>query len=501
MQRKRHILGLLFGLSLLAGCAVGPDFKPPAAPKVTAYTRSADISQAGTDKHASGKSQILVRGMAVKPDWWTLFGSHRLDKLVKQALQNNPSLAAASATLRQAQQLYAAQAGSSLYPTVGAKLSASRNRINAAAFGQQSGGTIFNLYNAGVAVNYNLDVFGGNRRALEALAAQADYQRFQLAAARLAVAGNVVTTAFTQAQLAAQVDATEAILRAQQNQLDIARKRFALGAIARMEMLSLQTQLEQTRASLPALRNKLEQTNHLLAVLIGEMPAAADLPQFQLKDFTLPDKLPVSVPSDLVRQRPDIQASSAMLHAATAKYDVAVSNLYPQINLSASLGSQALTTSALFGPGSLIWSVAGQLAQPLFNAGLGAGANAAEASLQAAGANYRQTVLQALRNVADVLRQLANDSDALQAQTAAEASSREALRLVQQQYKVGAASYLQLLTAQQQAQQTRIGLITAQAARLADTAALYQAMGGGILNPAQDPSPPAAGDTKTNTSE
>ncbi|MBS0329445.1 MAG: TolC family protein, partial [Proteobacteria bacterium] len=227
---------------------------------------------------------------------------------------------------------------------------------------------------------------------------------------------------------------------------------------------------------------------HLLAVLTARAPGAADMPRFTLTDFTLPERLPVAVPSDLVRQRPDIQASTALLHAATAQYGVAVANLYPQIDLSASLGTQALTTGALFGPGSMIWTLAGQLAQPLFNAGLKAGANAAEASLQAAGANYQQTVLEALRNVADTLRQLDNDAQALQAQAAADTSAQASLDLVRQQYHLGAASYLQLLTAQQQAQQTRIGLIAAQAARLADSAALYQAMGGGVLD-----TPKAAG--------
>ncbi|MBD3811450.1 MAG: efflux transporter outer membrane subunit [Betaproteobacteria bacterium] len=467
----QRYVGWLAATAMVAGCTtVGPDFRTPDAPTVTRYTREAP-------------PQRVVMGEAVAPEWWTAFGSPRLDDLVKQALHDNFTLAAAEATLRQAQQLHAAQAGSTLYPTVNAKLGASRNQANAAGRGE--GGnqqTLYNLYNAGVAVNYNFDLFGGNRRALEALAAQADYQAYQLAGARLALAGNIVTTAFAQAQLGEQIAATDAILQAQQDQLDIARKRFELGATARTEVLALQTQVEQTRASLPPLRNQLEQADHLLAVLTARAPGAADMPRFALTDFTLPERLPVVVPSDLVRQRPDIQASTALLHAATAQYGVAVSNLYPQIDLSASLGTQALTTGALFGPGSMIWTLAGQLAQPLFNAGLKAGANAAEASLQAAGANYQQTVLEALRNVADTLRQLDNDAQALQARAAADASAQASLDLVRQQYHLGAASYLQLLTAQQQARQTRIGLIAAQAARLADSAALYQAMGGGVLD-------------------
>lgn len=483
--RAGALTALLVGglAAAFAGCAsVGPDFKTPAAPSVAGYTRETLPTNAIPAAVGSNPAQELVAGRTAAPDWWKAFGSSKLDDLVTQALGGSPTLAAAEATLRQARQLYAAQAGSTLYPTVDAKLSASRNQINGASLGQGARGqTIFNLYSASVAVSYNLDLFGGNRRALEALAAQADFQDFQLAGARLTLAGNVVTTAFAQAQLGEQIAATEAIVQAQQSQLDIARKRLAIGVATKVDVLALQTQVEQTRAGLPPLRNKLEQANHLLATLIGEAPGAVDIPRFALADFTLPTQLPVVVPSELVRQRPDIQASTALLHAATAQYDVAVSNLYPQINLSASLGTQALTTGALFGAGSTVWSLAGQLAQPLFNGGLRAGASAAEASLQAAGANYQQTVLQALRDVADVLRQLENDAQTLQAQAAADAAARASLDLVQQQYLLGAASYLQLLTAQQQAQQARLGLIAAQAARLADTAALYQAMGGGVL--------------------
>ena len=475
---------IALGFALLGGCTtVGPDFHAPKAPAVQQYTREALPAQTASAPGSMGGAQRLQTVERIAPDWWRVYGSSRLDGLVDSALRSSPTLAAAEATLRQAQQTYQAQAGSTLYPTVNGNLGANRNQTNSSSFGQSSNtSNIYNLYNASVAVGYNLDLFGGNRRALEALAAQASYQQYQLDGARLTLAANVVTAAFTQAQLGAQIDATEAILKAQQDQLDIARKRFALGAAARSDVLTLQTQVEQTRASLPPLRNSLEQTDHLLAVLLGQAPGAADIPRFTLADFTLPQTLPMVVPSALVQQRPDIQASQALLHAATAQYGVAISKLYPQINLSASLGTQALTTGALFGPGSAVWSLAGSLAQPLFNAGLKAGANAAEASLQAAGANYQQTVLQALRNVADALRALDNDAQTLQAQAAADASAQESLKLVEQQYLLGAASYLQLLTAQQQAQQTRIGLISAQAQRLADSAALYQAMGGGVLD-------------------
>ena len=476
----------LLAAALLAGCTtVGPNFKTPPPPSAKAYTATGLPASTASAPGTLGPAQRFTPAASVQTQWWTSFGSSRLDALVQQALHNSPTLQAAQATLRQARETYRAQAGSTLYPTVTAKLGASRNGINGATQGV-GGNTqhIFNLYNAGIAVNYNLDLFGGNRRALEALAAQADYQAYQLAGARLTLAGNVVTTAFAQAQLRAQIQATEAIAKAQADELGITRKQMQLGAVSLVNVLSLQTQYEQTLAGLPPLRNKLQQADHLLAVLLGEAPSQARIPRFELADFHLPAQLPVVVPSELVRQRPDVQASTALLHVATAQYGVAVSNLYPQINLSASLGTQALTTGALFGPGSAIWTLAGALAQPLFNAGLHAGASAAQANLQAAGANYRATVLQALRNVADALRQLDNDAQTLRAQAAADTSAQQSLQLVDQQYRLGAASYLQLLTAQQQAQNARIALLAAQAARLADSAALYQAMGGGVL-PAQ----------------
>ncbi|MHB1621208.1 MAG: efflux transporter outer membrane subunit [Sulfuricella sp.] len=478
---RLNTLVLVAGTLSLFGCAsVGPDFKQPAPPAVNGYiTQSLPAETVTTPATLMGGAQHLMVGQAVPITWWQNFGSAKLDAYIDQALRTSPSLESAQATLRQAQQTYAAQAGSSQYPQVNAKLGAQRQGTNNSGMGLTGGDRVFELYNAGVTVSYNLDLFGGNRRVLEGYAAQIDYQHYQLEGARLTLAANVVTTAMMQAQYAAQISASEAILAAQQKQLDIARQRLKLGAVARGDELTLQTQVEQTRASIPPLRNKLDQTNHLLAVLAGQAPGAAEVPQFTLADFNLPADLPVVIPSELVRQRPDIQASEALLHAASAQYGVAIANGYPQINLSANLGSQALAASSLFGAGTMIWGLAGQLAQPLFNAGLKAGVKSAEAGFDAATANYRQTVLQALRNVADVLRALDNDAQTLQAQAAADAAARAALDLMQQQYQLGGASYLQLLSAQQQAQQTQINLVAAQVQRLTDTAALYQSMGGG----------------------
>lgn len=472
--------------ALIAGCTtVGPNYTTPRPPRESRYTSQSLPASTVAAPGPLGGAQRFAPVASAAPDWWRAFGSKRLDALIDEALLHNPTLEAAQATLLQARETYAAQAGSTLYPTVTGKLGASRNEINAAGNGQSHGGqTIYSLYNANVAVSYNVDPFGANRRALEALAAQADYQGFQLEAARLALAGNIAITAFSQAGLAAQHEATASILADEQQQLAIAQKRFELGAASRGDVLALESQLEQTRAQLPAIDRRIEQANHLLATLTGREPGASGVPRFTLDEFELPESLPVVVPSDLVRQRPDIQASAALLHVATAQYGVAVANLYPQINLSATLGAQALTVGALFGPGSVVWGLAGQLAQPLFNAGLKSAANAAQASLQAAGANYRETILSALRNVADVLRALDADAKVLAAEVAADTAASGSLALTRDQYDLGGASYLALLVAQQDVQRARIAVIATQAQRLTDSASLFQAVGGSVTMPA-----------------
>jgi len=474
-----NIMASAIVIGLLAGCAVGPDFKRPAAPEVAAYTATPLPAQTTSAPTALGASQRLVGGGRVKPQWWQELGSSKLDALIDEALQASPTLAGAQATLRQAQELYAAQAGSSLYPQVDANLGSQRQRFNPGSLGQSGGAREFSLYDVSVGVHYMLDLAGGNRRALEALAARIDYQRYQLEGARLTLVGNIVTTAVTQAGLEAQIQATVAILHSQEEQLELTRERVRLGQAADDDLLALQTQVEQTRAGIPLLRNQLQQHEHLLAVLAGRAPGAGGLPSFSLQEFTLPTDLPLTVPSELVRSRPDIQAAEALLHAANAEYGVTIAKLYPQLNLNANLGSQALTTGALFGSGSAIWSLVGQLTQPLFDPGLPAEKRAARAAFDAAAANYQNVVLESLRNVADVLRALENDAQRLTALSAADAAAQGALESMQRQYEMGAASYVQLLIAQQQSQQTQIDLIAAQAQRLVDSAALYQAMGGG----------------------
>lgn len=478
---------LRFGVSLglillgLTGCTtVGPNFHSPAAPAVDHYTQH-PLPQhtSATPGIDQGAAQRYLKNQTIPLAWWHIFQNPALNTLVAEGISNSPTLAAAEAKFRQAQQTFAAQAGATENPQVNGKLTAQHQGINNAAFGQPGGKRSFELYNAGLTVSYNLDLFGANRRALEALAAQTDYQHYQLRAAQLTLAGNIVVQAITQAMLNEQIATTQSIIQAQQDQLNLVRQRLKLGAATRSDELTLQTQIQQTRATLPPLKTKRAQANHLLATLTGQAPGAAPIPSFTLADFTLPATLPVVIPSRWVKARPDIQASEALLHAASAQYGVAISNMYPQINLSANLGSQSITPEKLFTPSSLIWSLIGGLTQPLFNGGLQAGADAAHEALSAAAANYQQTVLDGLRNVADVLQATANDADTLAAQAAAEQSAQASLTLVEQQLKLGAANYLQLLIAQQQAAQTRLLSLAARAQRLTDTAALYQAMGGG----------------------
>lgn len=495
--RRLSIVALALGL---VGCAAGPDFKRPTASSVAAYTAAPLPAQTASSPGAFGTPQRFNSASSVTTKWWAQFHSPKLDALVVQSLQHSPTIAAAQSTLRQARETYAAQSGSTLYPQVSATLGAQTLQNNSAAMGLPGGQRRYDLYNAGVGVSYAFDLSGGNRRALEALAAQTEWRRYQLDSAQLSLAGAVVATAVKQALLAAQIDALQQILAAQQEQLEITRARERLGVATASDIATLQTQMEQTRASIAPLRNSADQAVHLLAVLSGQEPGAAKNPRFTLGDFTLPADLPLSLPSELVRQRPDILAAEALLHAASAQIGVTVSKQYPQLTLSANLGSQALTAASLFGGGSMIWGVAGQLAQPLFKPGLKAEARAAESGFDAAAANYRETVLQGLRQVADVLRSLEHDAQALQAQNAAEASARTSLQLVEQQYALGTANALQLLTAQQQLQQTRIGLIAAQAARLNDTALLYQALGGGLQTQVQTHAPTPAASSAVLTS-
>jgi NodT family efflux transporter outer membrane factor (OMF) lipoprotein len=482
----------------LAGCAVGPDFKSPEAPQVAdaahPYTPVPLPAQTASAPGTGGAAQRFATGQDIPALWWQVFHSAPLDELIRSALSRSPTLASAQAALRQARELYAVDAGNRLVPAVTAQLGDTRERASQATSGIP-GGSVFSLYNATVNVSYTVDAFGATRRDLEGLQSAIDYQRFQVEAAYLSLAANVVTTAIQEASLRAQLQATREVIAAETKSLSLVQRQATLGAVSRASVLSQQAQLAQTQATIPALEKSLAQTRYQLAVYAGRLPSDADLPEFSLESLQLPLDLPISLPSAMVRQRPDIRASEALLHEASAQIGVATANLYPQITLSGSAGVQSFKLDKLFEPGTTAWSLGAGLLQPIFNGGaLQAKKRAAVAAFEQAQAQYQQTVLGAFLNVANTLRALDGDADALRAQAEAESLARQSLDLVTRQYRLGAVSYLGLLDAQRTYQQTRVALVQAQAARYADTAALFQALGGGWWNRAElaDASPAAS---------
>lgn len=467
-----------FLLFVLSGCAVGPDFKSPEAPQATHYTQTSLSSETASSSIPLGEAQRWVEGGLIQESWWHYFGSDALNQLIEEALKSSPTLASANANVKQAQELFAAYAGFNDYPQVELQLSATRQKISPSSQGLNGESRQYNLYTAGAGIHYNLDFFGGNKRALEALAARIDYRRFEYEAIRLNLIANIVTAAITRARLYEQREVLNDIVRLQEEQLHITRDRMRLGQASQNDVLNWQAQAEQTRSEAIVLRKQIGEIEHLLALLSGHTSSEVKIPAFRLSDFTLPTDLPLVVPSQLVRRRPDIQASEALLHVANAEYGVAVSKLYPQINLSANLSSQALSTGALFGGNATVWNLIAQMTQPLWNAGLSAEKRAALAAFDAAASHYQSVVLEAFKNVADTLNAIDNDAQNLHALTIANKAAQTTLTSVQQQYRLGSVSYLQLLAAEQQAHQIKINTIAAQAQRLIDNVLLYQNIGG-----------------------
>lgn len=464
---------------------MGPDFRQPEAPKTNSYTATALPEETTATPGAAGTAQRFISGQDIPAQWWTLFHSAALDQLIRQALRDSPTLDAAQATLRAAQENLRAQSGAAIFPSVDASVSGRRQKTSGAAQGQPGASNkLFNLYNASVNVSYSLDLFGGARRDLESLQSQVDYQRFQLEGAYLTLTANIVTTAVKEASLRAQIKAARDILISQEKQLEVVDNQFQLGAVSRSDVLAQQIQFAQTQATLPPLEKELAQTRHQLAVLAGKLPSEAVLPEFEFDSLLLPRELPVSLPSSLVRQRPDIRASEALLHQASAQIGVATANMFPQLTLSGSYGVETNKSRDLFSSGTpSVWNLGAALMQPLFHGGeLSARRRAAVAVYDQVAAQYRATVLQAFQNVADVLRALDADASALKAQAEVETAARDALELTQKQFHLGAVSYLSLLNAERQYQQARVSLVQAQTARYADTAALFQALGGGWWN-------------------
>ncbi|MHB8941884.1 MAG: efflux transporter outer membrane subunit [Desulfobacteria bacterium] len=468
----------------LAGCAVGPDYRRPGPPAVASYTAEAPPAETAAAPGVGGMAQHFVAGGEIPVRWWELFHSEALDRWIREALANSPTLGSAEAALRQAQEVRRARFGD-LFPSVDGSVNASRQKPSGASFGQANLQiNPFTLYNASVNVSYALDLFGKTRRELEALQAKVDYQGFQVEGAYLTLTSNVVTAAFQEASLRGQLQATRDILATQEELLALVEKRFELGGVAQTDVLAQRASLAQSRAALPPLEKRLAQTRHLLAVLAGRFPGdTADLPDFDMKDFQLPEELPVSLPSSLARQRPDIRSAEELLHAASAAVGVATANLYPQVTLSGQYGTTATRIGDLFGPGSTVWGFGAGLLQPIFHGGaLEASRRAEVAGFDQAAARYRETVLQAFRDVADVLRALEYDAMTLKAQSEAETAARDTLDIATKQVRLGATSYISLLDAQRQYHLARILRVQAQASRFADTAALFQALGGGWWN-------------------
>jgi NodT family efflux transporter outer membrane factor (OMF) lipoprotein len=474
-------LGVALSAALLSSCAVGPNFKSPAPPKTPGFVPPGELA---APLEAGGQAQRFVEGLDIPGQWWTLFKSPPLNALIERALKNSPTLQAAQAALRQANETVAAQRGS-FYPSVSGALDSQRQKGSGAALGIPGfpSSYYYNLQTASVNVSYTLDAFGGTRRQVEALQAQAEYQQFALEASYLTLTANIVAAAVGEASLRAQIAATAEIARSQQEQLDITQRRVSAGASSRVDVLQQQATLQATLATLPPLRTQLAQQRNQLAAYVGDLPAEYTGAEFVLDSLTMPQDLPVSLPSKFVEQRPDVREYSALLHEATAQVGVATANMLPQFTITGSYGQDAATFGKLFSPGSNVYSLIGSITQPIFKGGqLVHQRRAAVAAAQEAAANYQATVITAFQNVSDTLYALHGDADALAAQLIAERTAADSLRLVEAQYKNGAASHLLVLTAEQTYQTAAVALVKARAQRFADTAALFQALGGGWWN-------------------
>lgn len=470
-----RILTLAVAVSaLLAGCTVGPDFKPPAASSTQGYTP--DPIMLPTAGSADIR-QNLSLGASVAAEWWALFQSPALNQTLTLAIADSPTLDAARATLAQArEQVLAAEGG--LYPEL--DLGASGERSRAAATDANRGSRIGNLFSIGPLVSYNADVFGGTRRFIEQQGALADFQRYQLAAAYLSLSSDAVTQAINIAATREQLAATDEIIKADQQNRDLVRFSVEAGKAAPADLLAAESQLATDQALVPPLLQQVSVARDALSTLVGKAPSEWRSPDFDFSSLALPTTLPVTVPSELVHARPDILAAEAQLHAASAAIGVATANLYPSISLTASWTQEAATVASSFEGTNGLWSVAGSLTAPLFHGGtLMAEKRAAEDAYAAQVATYRQTVLASFQQVADVLQALDHDAQTLEAQQHALESATASLGLARESYTAGAGSFLQVIVAQRIYEQARLGYARAKGQRYLDTAQLFAAMGGG----------------------
>lgn len=464
----------------LAACAVGPNFKGPAPPEVSDYTPAPLSGTAATPGVAGGEAQRFVKGGDISGDWWTLFHSPTLDSLIAQALKNNDDLKAAEAALRAAHQTASAGRGG-YFPQLSAGLTASRFRQpDSLAPVPSNNAQLYNLFTPALNISYVPDVFGLQRRTVELLQAQAAATRYQLMATYNTLVNNVVATAIQEASVQQQIDATRAMVAAMDKSLGILKYQFDQGYASGVDYAAQRAAEAAAAATLPPLLKQDGQLQDQLAVLVGHYPSQRLSDRLDLTTLRLPEELPVSLSSRLIAQRPDVLQAEENLHAASAQIGIAVANRLPNLAISAQAGSSALTSDTLFTDGTGFWNVTAALSAPLFSGfSLYHTEQAARASYDQSAAQYRGTVLTAFQNVADTLTALQQDAEALQAAANSDAAASATLDIRRYQLQVGYGDSLGLLNAEQAYQQAHIALLQAQASRYADTAALFQALGGG----------------------
>ena len=468
---------------LSAGCTVGPDFVRPAAPNVPRYTQTPLSPTASAANVAGGETQRFLDGQDIPGEWWKLFESPALNALVERALKANPDLTAAQAALTVAHENMLAQRGA-YFPAVSASFAASRSKTSAELSPTPSSGALlFNLFTPEVSVSFVPDVFGLNRRLVESLTAAEQQTRFELTATYLALTANVVVAAIQEAGLREQIRTTRELIVADEKSLDVLRQQEARGYASRLDVSAQEAQVAQASATLPPLLKQLAQQRDLLATLSGTFASDGLPEQFELSHLTLPQELPLSVPVRLIEQRPDVRQAEENLHIGSAHIGVAVANRLPTFTITADVGASALTLSRLTSSDAGFWDLGAQVTQPIFQGGtLLHRERAARAAYLQAKEQYRSAVLAAFQNVADTLAALEHDADALHASVASTEAAKVTLDVVRAQQHAGYASYLQLLSAEEAYQTAVTGQVQAQINRFADTAALFQALGGGWWN-------------------
>ncbi len=466
----------VISLLLFSGCTVGPDFVRPQAPSADHYNHEKDPSETVP---VEGLSQRFDKGVGPVANWWILFNSKQLDAIVAEGFANNPGLEAAQASLRQSNDNL--QAGYGIfYPQINADINPTRQLFSPARTGSSAPGSIFNLVTLSASVSYSLDIFGLEHRVVEGLQSQVDLQRSTVLGTYLSLSGNIVNTAIAMAAYRDEINCTEQLIALQKEQISITEKQAQAGTVSFQAVLSLRSQLASIEAALPALQQRLNQSEHLLSILAGHSPSEWTPAEISLSELSLPEKLPLSLPSKLVRQRPDILVAEAQLHSASANIGVATAAQFPSFTLNGTYGQNAASMNGLFGSNARFWGLGADLTVPLLNGGtLSAKKQAAVDAYQQSLALYRQTVLAAFAQVADSVRALAHDAETMQAESQSVETSEESLRLAQINYTAGMINYLQVLAADILHHQAKIAYIQAQAQRLQDTTALFVSLGGG----------------------